>query len=69
MAEFSSNISSSGSTGSSCQRSGPYRSSRTGVILYFKQGAKFTVDADGKSTTWSFLSSSSQSASSSVSLQ
>jgi hypothetical protein len=69
MAEFSSNISSSGKTGGTCQRSGPYRSSRTGVVVYFKQGAKFTADADGKSTSWSYLSSTSQSSSTSVSLQ
>ncbi|HEU4386914.1 MAG TPA: hypothetical protein VFV34_03890 [Blastocatellia bacterium] len=49
------NITASGTTGGTCFKSGPYRSG-SAVVVYFKQGDKFTVDpANGKSTTWSML--------------
>lgn len=49
------NITASGSTGSTCLKSGPYRSG-SAVIVYFKQGDRFTADpANGRSTTWSML--------------
>jgi hypothetical protein len=48
-------ISASGKTGGLCSVSGPYKSSGTGAIVFFKQGEKFTADANGKATLWTLL--------------
>lgn len=47
-------VTASGSTGGTCQTSGPYKSQRhTAVVVFFKKGQKFTADPiDGRSTTW-----------------
>jgi hypothetical protein len=51
------NITASGSTGSTCTKSGPYRSG-SAVIVYYKQGDKFTVDpTSGRWTSWSMIGS------------
>jgi len=45
-------VSSSGSTGATCQKTGPYKSS-TSVIVFFKRGDRFPADpTTGRSTTW-----------------
>jgi hypothetical protein len=60
------NITASGKTGYFCSKSGPYRSG-SGVVVFFKQGDKFTVDpASGRTTTWSTLSGFDSFASSST---
>jgi hypothetical protein len=49
------NVTATGKTGSTCQRSGPYKSS-TSVVVYFKQGDTFTLDpTNGKGTTWTMV--------------
>jgi hypothetical protein len=47
----------SGTTGGTCQKSGPYKSNRnSSIIVFMKGGQKFPVDpVDGKSTTWSMV--------------
>lgn len=47
-------INASGRTGGTCTVSGPYKSSRnTSVVVFFKNGDKFTADPiDGRDTTW-----------------
>ena len=46
-------VAASGSTGSTCQAPGPYRSSRNAkVTIFLKKGDKFPVDTDGARTTW-----------------
>jgi hypothetical protein len=58
------NITASGKTGITCSKSGPYKSG-AGVVVYFKQGDKFTADpANGRVTTWSMLGNSDRLASS-----
>ena len=48
-------------TGSVCNNSGPYRSSRgSRVTVFVKKGDRFPADTDGQSTTWSMVSSSAQ---------
>jgi len=44
----------SGTTGGTCQVSGPYKCDRhTDVVIFFKAGDKFPADPmDGRSTTW-----------------
>lgn len=51
---------SSGQTGTICQVTAPYCSSRhAGMPLFIARGTKFPVDPiDGKSTTWSVAKSS-----------
>jgi hypothetical protein len=50
-------VQASGTTGSTCKVSGPYRSTRNaGIIVFLKAGDKFPVDADGASTTWTLVS-------------
>lgn len=45
-------VSSSGTTGTICSKTGPYRSS-SGVTIFFKSGSKFPVDpTTSRSTTW-----------------
>jgi hypothetical protein len=50
-------ISASGTTNGTCQKGGPYKSSRnTAVVIFFKSGQRFPVDpVDGRSTTWSIV--------------
>jgi hypothetical protein len=57
MAETSATITSSGSTGGTCQRTGPYRPSRHGdIIVFFQRGQVFTLDpADARTTSWSLV--------------
>jgi len=51
----------SGTTGSACSVSGPYRSSRnSGVVVFMRAGSKFPADTDGASTTWSLVSDAVQ---------
>lgn len=47
----------SGSTGSVCTVSGPYRSERNArVVLFVLANTRFPVDSDGASTSWSLVS-------------
>ena len=56
---FSTSITASGSTGTTCSKTGPYRSSRNArVTIFVKRGEKFPRDVDGSKTTWTFLSAS-----------
>ena len=56
MADASTSVSASGKTGSTCNQTGPYRSSRLArVIVFVKKGTRFPPDTDGASTTWSLL--------------
>lgn len=49
-------ISAGGKTGGFCSASGPYKSGRNPyAVIFFKKGEKFTVDVDGRSTTWSLV--------------
>jgi hypothetical protein len=53
MSETARPIGASGTSGSTCQAPGPYRSSRNAhVIIFLKKGDRFPVDSDGQSTTW-----------------
>jgi hypothetical protein len=46
-------VAASGTTGTTCQIPGPYRSGRNArVVVFVKKGDKFPVDTDGASTTW-----------------
>lgn len=47
-------VNASGTTGSTCNVSGPYKSTRnTSVVIYYKRGDRFAADpVDGRSTTW-----------------
>lgn len=47
-------VSASGTTGGTCNVSGPYKSSRNpSIVVYYKRGDRFAADpVDGRSTTW-----------------
>jgi hypothetical protein len=46
-------VEASGTTGTTCQTPGPYRSSRNAkVVVFLRAGDKFPVDSDGAKTTW-----------------
>jgi hypothetical protein len=46
----------SGRTGATCREPGPYYSGRNArVIVFFRTGQPFPVDADGKATTWTLV--------------
>jgi hypothetical protein len=46
-------VAASGTTGTTCQTPGPYRSSRNAkVVVFLRAGDKFPVDSDGAKTTW-----------------
>lgn len=46
-------VNASGKTGATCNVSGPYKSSRTTVVVFFKRGDRFSVDpTDGGNTLW-----------------
>jgi hypothetical protein len=50
-------VQASGTTGQTCQTSGPYRSSRNArVTVFIKSGQRFPPDTDGKATTWTLVS-------------
>jgi hypothetical protein len=57
MAATATTVSASGSTGSTCLKTGPYKSSRhTSIIIFMKSGTKFPADpVDSRSTTWSMV--------------
>lgn len=45
-----------GTSGSQCPQSGPYRSSgQAKVVIFVKQGETFPPDVDGTATTWTLL--------------
>ncbi|MFY9556395.1 MAG: hypothetical protein WAV20_09790 [Blastocatellia bacterium] len=45
-------VSASGTTGSICAVSGPYKCTSS-IVVFFKKGDKFTADpTTGKATTW-----------------
>ena len=50
-------ISASGTTNSTCQKSGPYKCTRhPSIILFMRSGQRFPVDpVDGASTGWSMV--------------
>ena len=52
-------VTASGTTNSTCQKSGPYKSNRNpSIILFVRSGTRFPVDpVDGRSTTWSMVGS------------
>jgi hypothetical protein len=53
MLETSRAVTSSGTTGTTCPATGPYRSSRNAkVTIFVKKGDKFPADTDGAKTTW-----------------
>jgi len=53
MSETARAITASGTTGTTCQAPGPYRSSRNAkVIIFLRKGDKFPADTDGAKTTW-----------------
>ena len=55
-AQTSTNVSSSGKTGTVCQRSGPYRcNTHTDFIVFVTKGAKFPSCPRSHSTTWSVV--------------
>jgi len=46
----------SGSTGTACTVSGPYRSNRNAkIVVFLLAGTKFPPDSDSASTTWSLV--------------
>jgi hypothetical protein len=46
----------SGTTGSTCQKTGPYKSRSTPqVIVMMRRGARFPNGANNKATTWDLL--------------
>jgi hypothetical protein len=51
-------VTASGTTGGTCQTSGPYRCARhTNIVVFFKRGDRFAADpVDGRSTTGSIVS-------------
>jgi hypothetical protein len=51
-------VSATGTTGGTCQTSGPYKCARhTSIVVFFKKGDRFSADpVDGRSTTWSLVS-------------
>jgi hypothetical protein len=49
-------LNASGTTGTTCRLSGPYRSSRNArVIVFIPKGQPFPPDTDGAATTWSLI--------------
>jgi hypothetical protein len=53
MAESARLISAQGSSGTTCRKSGPYRSSRNAkVVIFVKAGTAFPKDTDNANTTW-----------------
>lgn len=56
MAETSTNVIASGSTGDTCQNSGPYQSNRNAkVTVFIKSGQQFPTDSDEATTTWTMV--------------
>jgi hypothetical protein len=56
MAESARQITATGSSGTTCRQSGPYRSSRNAqVIVFVKAGTAFPKDADNANTTWTLV--------------
>jgi len=56
MSDTSSSVVASGKTGATCQKSGPYQSSRNAkVTVFIKRGQRFPSDSDGASTTWTLV--------------
>jgi hypothetical protein len=57
MAATATAVTASGTTGGTCSKSGPYKSSRNpSIIIFIKSGVKFPADpVDGRSTTWSMI--------------
>jgi hypothetical protein len=53
MSETAITIAASGTTGTTCGATGPYRSSRNAhIVIFLKKGDRFPVDSDGAKTTW-----------------
>lgn len=50
-------VTASGTTNTTCQKSGPYKSNRhPSVIIFMRSGQRFPVDpVDSGSTTWSMV--------------
>jgi hypothetical protein len=61
MAATATSVTASGTTGGTCQKSGPYKCDRhPAIIIFVKSGAKFPVDpVDSRSSTWSMVSANS----------
>ena len=58
MRDSATSVVASGTTGTTCQKSGPYRSSRNArVTVFFKRGQRFPSDTDGASTNWTIVTS------------
>ena len=56
MADSAVTIQSSGRSGESCRRAGPYRSeSRTALVVFFRIGDRFPNDAEGLATRWTLI--------------
>ena len=55
--QISTAVVSAGSTGTICERTGPYKcNSHSEIIIFFKRGDKFTAcPVRGHSTTWSMV--------------
>lgn len=50
------NVTATGTTGGTCQKSGPYKSS-TAIVVFFKGGDRFPTDpTNGRSTSWTMVS-------------
>ena len=53
MSETARPVGASGTSGTTCPATGPYRSVRNArVIIFLKKGDKFPNDTDGAKTTW-----------------
>jgi hypothetical protein len=53
MSETARPIGASGTSGTTCPASGPYRSARNArIIVFLRKGDRFPVDSDGAKTTW-----------------
>jgi len=55
MSETAVPIQASGMTGETCKVTGPYRSARSGILVFVLANTNFPPDADGASTTWSLV--------------
>lgn len=56
MADSASPIQVSGRSGEACRRAGPYRAeSRTPLVVFFRVGARFPNDAEGRATRWTMV--------------
>jgi hypothetical protein len=56
MAESATTIQASGRSGESCRQAGPYRAeSRTALVVFFRRGDRFPVDAEGRATRWTLI--------------